>query len=98
MIIWIISKLPARYIVLLLSLGLNGCTLGDSALPQSTAATVSPTVIAGKTSGLVVAAGQMPVARASHTSTLLPDGKVLIAGGCTRPSCEMADDGATADL
>jgi WD40 repeat protein len=40
----------------------------------------------------------MSVARAAHSATLLPDGKVLIAGGCTLDSCEMGDDGATAEL
>ena len=40
----------------------------------------------------------MTVARAAHTATPLPDGRVLIAGGCTLDSCEMGDDGASAEL
>ena len=49
-------------------------------------------------SGRVSATGTMAVARASHTATLLGDGRVLIAGGCTLAGCEMGDDGATAEI
>ena len=49
-------------------------------------------------SGRVAATGRMAIARASHTATLLPGGWVLVAGGCTLSSCEMSNDGATAEL
>jgi Kelch motif/Galactose oxidase, central domain len=38
--------------------------------------------------GVVAEIGRLHLTRAAHTATLLPDGRLLIAGGCVQDSCE----------
>lgn len=54
-----------------------------------------PLSIAG---GPINSGPSMAFPRAAHTATLLFSGKVLVAGGCTEPSCELSADGATTEL
>jgi len=71
---------------------LTACGAGvDGVEPQRGAQAPSP-------SGVVGRAGRMAFPRACHSATPLPDGKVLIAGGCTGDSCETGEESGTAEL
>jgi hypothetical protein len=60
----------------------GGAFLADAELFDPIARGFTPTRTLNPTDGTVTSTNLMKEARAGHTSTALPDGKVLIAGGC----------------
>ena len=74
-----------------------GVLLALAALNKSGAETPATKIVTSQP-GTWTATGSMNVARAGFTSTLLPNGKVLVAGGCTQPFVLCHDGIASAEL
>lgn len=81
-------KRPSGFVfalVLPLALTEPVCCTGSVVAPELSPGTLTPT-------------GTLGVIRAAHTATVLPDGSVLIAGGCAVQSCEGGPMSASTEL
>ncbi len=80
----------AQVLAVLLALAAVGCT-SESSSPASPASPATTEVTA-------TVDGQLPRPRAVHRATRLPDGSVLLTGGCSTPGCGGFDEARSADV
>src|SRR5688572_18631128 len=80
----------------------------SAGFPAASRTMLGRALLASLAIGLVACSGQagagpepaaltMRVARASHSAHPLPDGRVLLFGGCVRESCEPGPDSSSVD-
>lgn len=60
--------------------------------------TAGPTTTPSRAPGTTFAIGRLGVPRAAHTAVRLDDGRILIAGGCSRAGCEGNQDAVASEL